>query len=625
MFSALLKSIFPVEIKTKGKPRIELSKGIYSGFCTINKEYINTYCMKSIFYLINLLFFFVGIQSISSQATKPLSENVRLIANKYNKTDFGSTTFVFDPSMDMQEIQTLIDSIHTGQTFPNHEFSENRYALLFKPGTYKLDVKVGYYTHVIGLGNSPEDVVIVGAVRSNSTHGGHVLCNFWRSAENLTVVPTDDRTNTWAVSQAAPLRRVYIKGDLKLHDGPSSGGFMADCKVDGTVFSGSQQQWLSRNTTWQKWEGGVWNMMFIGVDNAPEEDWPEKPFTTIKETPKVREKPYWTYSKKQYCVKVPSMKKNSIGVDWIDLREKTIPISKFYIAKPEVDNSKSINTALKKGRYILFTPGIYYLNESLKIIHSGTVIMGIGMTSLVPVNGNKAIEVADVDGVTVASLLIDAAKIPSEILMQVGEPGSKKRHEANPTFLFDIFFRVGGPHEGSASHCLVINSNDVYVDHAWIWRADHGNGVGWDKNKSANGLIVNGNDVTIYGLFNEHFQEYQTLWNGENGNVYFYQSEMPYDPPTADGWKHNGTYGYASYKIADHVQKHQAWGVGIYNVFYDAPIIVDQAIESPPALESSIYHKVIFWLNGNKDSVVKSIINGKGGSINSSNRRQIMK
>jgi hypothetical protein len=246
------------------------------------------------------------------------------------------------------------------------------------------------------------------------------------------------------------------------------------------------------------------------------------------------------------------------------------------------------------------------------------------MTTLVPEKGNRAIEVADVDGVTIAGLLIDADIIPSEMLAQVGEPGSKKDHYVNPTFLFDLFFRVGGSQVGAASHCLVINSNNVYADHVWLWRADHGTGVGWEKNKCANGLIVNGNNVTIYGLFNEHFQEYQTLWKGENGRVYMYQSEMPYDPPTVDAWKHGATNGYASYKVADQVRNHQAWGIGIYNVFYNAPVIVDQAIETPPEVENGFHHKVIFWLNGNKESVVKSIINGKGGSVSGSNRKETM-
>ncbi|MGB3005549.1 MAG: coagulation factor 5/8 type domain-containing protein [Chitinophagaceae bacterium] len=581
--------------------------------------------MKGLFSIIKLLLFW-GIQNAISQSYTSLTERVRFIADKYNQTLFGKNVFVFDTTMDMKEVQLLIDSIHANQTKRNSEFSRNRYALLFKPGTYKLDVRVGYYMHVMGLGSSPEEVVIVGAVRSNSMHGGHVLTNFWRTAENLTIVPTIDSANTWAVSQAASLRRVYVKGDLKLHDGPSSGGFMANCKIDGTVFSGSQQQWFSRNTEWKKWNGGVWNMMFVGVVNAPEENWPEKPYTAINETPLVREKPYWNYFDGKYFLKIPALKQNTIGINWNNQNgeEKSVSIDEFYIANPDFDNAKTINKALKKGKHILFTPGIYLLEKSLKIKRSGTIIMGFGMSTLVPEKGNKCIEVSDVDGVTIAGLLIDAAIKPSETLMQVGQIGSKKSHEENPAFLFDLFFRVGGPHVGSAANCLQINSNNVCVDHVWLWRADHGVGVGWDKNKSANGLIVNGNNVTIYGLFNEHFQEYQTLWNGEKGRVYFYQSEMPYDPPTVDSWKHGQTYGYASYKVADHVKSHQAWGVGIYNVFYNAPVIVDQAIETPREIENSFYHKVIFWLNGNKESVVKSIINGKGGSVNSSNRKATM-
>jgi hypothetical protein len=313
--------------------------------------------MKNRISFINLLFLFLGIQIGYSQVTKPLSESVKTIAAKYNQTVFGKNTYVFDPTMDMHEIQTLIDSIHAKQVFPTNEFSKNRYALLFKPGTYHLDVRVGYYMHVMGLGNSPEDVIIVGAVRSNSTYGGHVLCNFWRTAENLTIVPAKDSTNTWAVSQAAPLRRVCVKGNLKLSEGASSGGFMADCKIEGTVFSGSQQQWLTRNSVFKRWDGGVWNMVYVGVPNAPEENWPSKPVTVINETPEVREKPYWTYSGENFVLRIPALKKNSIGVDWNDQSKgKTISMDQFYIVKPDADNAKSINKALKKGKHILFTP-----------------------------------------------------------------------------------------------------------------------------------------------------------------------------------------------------------------------------------------------------------------------------
>jgi hypothetical protein len=93
----------------------------------------------------------------------------------------------------------------------------------------------------------------------------------------------------------------------------------------------------------------------------------------------------------------------------------------------------------------------------------------------------------------------------SQTLIQVGEEGSSANHTQNPTALFDVYCRVGGPAPGVATSCLTIHSNDVIVDHTWLWRADHGDGVGWDENKSDTGLIVNGDNVTIYGLFVEHF------------------------------------------------------------------------------------------------------------------------
>jgi hypothetical protein len=574
-----------------------------------------------------LILAFTVIQSGYSQ-TSNLSAGKTIDFKKYNSSLFGENVFVFDAGMDMKEIQVVIDTIFKRQSGRKSEFSKNRYALFFKPGNYKLDIKVDYYMQVAGLGASPEDVQITGAVRSNTIHGSSVLTNFWRSAENLTIIPATDSTNIWGVSQAAPLRRVHVKGNLQLFDkGYASGGFLADSKIDGVVTSGPQQQWFSRNTQWGKWSGGNWNMMFVGVPDAPEEDWPAKPFTTIKETPLIREKPYIIYGKKGYTVIVPNLKKNTIGPSWYGQQNsgKTLSVKNFYIANAGADNSESINNALKKGKNLIFTPGIYYLDNSIKVTRPGTVIMGIGFPSLMPVNGTSAIELADVDGITLCGITIDAGPLRSETLFRVGETGSVKSHESDPSFLYDVFFRVGGPAEGSAKSCMVINSKNVSVDHIWLWRADHGNGVGWSKNMCANGLVVNGDNVTIYGLFNEHFQEYQTLWNGNNGRVYFYQSEMPYDPPTTDSWKHDGINGYASYKVSDNVKSHEAWGIGIYNVFYNAPVIVDNAIETPAYLEEKIHHMIIFWLNGNKESVVKSIINGKGGPVNVTTRKATMK
>ena len=113
---------------------------------------------------------------------------------------------------------------------------------------------------------------------------------------------------------------------------------------------------------------------------------------------------------------------------------------------------------------------------------------------------------------------------------------------------------------------LEVNSSNVIIDNIWAWRADHGNPgtVGWTINTAKHGVIINGDNVVAYGLAVEHFQEYQTIWNGENGIDYFYQSEMPYDPPTQADFSHQGISGFASFKVQDWVRNFQGFGMGVY-------------------------------------------------------------
>ena len=156
--------------------------------------------------------------------------------------------------------------------------------------------------------------------------------------------------------------------------------------------------------------------------------------------------------------------------------------------------------------------------------------------------------------------------------------------------------RVGGATAGTTASCLQINANDVVGDNLWLWRADHGNGVGWTQNACNNGLIVNGDRVTIYGLFVEHHEQYQTLWNGNWGRVYFYQSELPYDPPLAGAWSHDGVNGYASYKVADQVTSHQAYGLGVYAVFINSTnISCFNAIETPTNSQQVNVHDMMMF------------------------------
>ena len=398
----------------------------------------------------------------------------------------------------------------------------------------------------------------------------------------------------------------------------SSGGFLADSVVDGEVVPASQQQWLSRNSKWSRWSNGVWNMVFVGCTNAPEGNFPNPPYTVVKKTPVIREKPYLCVDRAgEYFVFVPALKTDAQGTSWAagHTPGKAVPIDQFYIAQPSTTTAAKINAALADGKNILFTPGIYSLDDSLKVNRPDTILFGLGVPSLVAANGKPIISVADVDGVTIAGLILDAGPVNSPCLLEVGAAGSAADHSANPTFLYDLTVRTGGPMAGKNDVGIAINSNHVVADQIWIWRADHGKGAAWNTNPTKNGLVVNGSDVTIYGLFNEHHEGYETLWNGNGGRVYFYQSEMPYDVPDQASWMSGSVNGYASYKVADTVTSHEAWGVGVYCYFRDAAVKANSAIEAPAVTGHQVHSMTTIWLNGQHGSEISHIINNSGGRV----------
>jgi hypothetical protein len=529
--------------------------------------------------------------------------------------EFGPNVLVFDPSTPAATIQQQIDKVYAVQR--RNEFGPERNAFLFLPGDYRVDVPVGFYTEVIGLGASPDDVRIAGNVHADaSARNNNATTTFWRAAEGFSVTPTGG-VMQWAVSQAVPFRRMHIRGNIVLHQhgGWASGGWMADALIDGNVGAGPQQQWISRNTEWKSWTGANWNMVFVGVPHPPEGDWPQPPYTKVAETPVVREKPFLEVDAAgNYSVRVPSLRTNSVGITWHSgsTPGRSIPISHFYIAHASVDTAATINAQLAKGKDVLFTPGVYELTSAIRVTRPNTVVMGLGFATLKPTHGTAAMTTADRDGIIVAGLLFDAGATQSPVLLEVGPDGSKGGHAKDPISLHDVFFRVGGAGAGRTVANLKINSNDTIVDHTWIWRADHGSGVGWKDNPSANGLVVNGNNVTIYGLFVEHHQEYQVLWNGNGGRTYFYQSEIPYDPPDQRSYAStSGPNGWASYKVADTVTSHEAWGLGIYSVFQHPDVVLSRAIEVPKSPNVRFHHMITVAL-GNLGEI-SNVIDDKGG------------
>ena len=540
--------------------------------------------------------------------------------------DFGSNVKIYDPSVPASTIQSDIDSaFNQWNDNPNAQFGTQRYAFLFKPGTYgRVFANLGFYTDVAGLGKNPDDVTIQGAINVDSgwNYGDekNATQNFWRSVQNLAIEP-ESGTDRWAVSQAAPMRRVHIRGNLTMGpsnqdggQGYSSGGYIADSKVDGTVTSGSQQQWYTRNSSLGSWQGGNWNMVFSGVQGAPANDF-SKSYTTLATTPTTREKPYlYVDSSNRYHVFVPSVGHNTSGITWPNTPGTDIPMRNFYVAHPG-DSAATINQALGQGLNLFFTPGTYRLDQAINVTRADTVVTGIGYPTLVPTAGNAVLKTADVGGVNISNLTVDAGSTNSDQLMTIGTAGSHTDHAADPATVQDVYFRIGSSIQGKATTTLAVNADDTIIDQIWAWRADHGGAAtGWNVNTGATGVLVNGDDVLATGLFVEHYQKHEVQWNGNNGETIFFQNEMPYDVPSQSAWASPTGRGYASYKVADSVTKHTVYGGGVYCFFNSTPsIVADRGFEVPNTAGVSL-HDVLTVSLGDVGSIA-NIVNSTGGSV----------
>lgn len=590
--------------------------------------------MKSTYSLLFLLFAFI-LCSVSINSQSMSDEDI-----------FGPNMYIFSPDDDMNMIRTTINNIHNQMQYA--EFSSNRYAFYFKPGDYTQAglFNIAYYTHIGGLGKLPYDVRLSNVYTPAPLPNNNATCTFWRSAENFTVAGgSTSNMNTWfqwAVSQAAPLRRV--NSEKRAHyqwwyDGWCSGGFTGDCHFNDRAGSWSQQQWYFRNSYVElgskDYSAGGWNLCYQGVEfgagvnmSSHSDNWATSGgdwnnVSRVDKTPIIREKPFLFYGDDgRYKVFRPALRVDSKGTSWkpgnmgdgeiIDL------LDDFYVVKPGT-SAETMNAQLAAGKHLFITPGMYELSEPLFVNNPNTIILGTGYATLIPAstNSTSAIVIGDVSGVTIASLLFDA-HYSSRTLLQIGTKGAVEDHSTNPSLLSDLFFRVGGFRNENVNVdvALEINSSDVIGDHFWIWRADHGKGVGWFRNTSKNGLIVNGHHVTLYGVFNEHFQEYGTVWNGEKGRLYFYQNETPYDVVNQNDYMSNNgtTKGFAQYKVSDDVNYHEAYMLGMYDVFINtqgAKIAVSNSIEIPNSKGVKIHHACNVRISSDNMGGFLSIINGE--------------
>ena len=564
----------------------------------------------------------------------------------------GPNVYVFNPSMAQSTIQATLDAIATQQV-PN-QFGTQRYALLFEPGTYgstadPLVFQVGYYTSVAGLGKDPSDTTIVGQADTfnQCTDGDQTQCfaleNFWRSLSNLTIDAAGGsgctaNTEFWAVSQAAPMRRVEVNGNVTLMDycdgSPdyASGGFIADSSfTGGSVVNGSQQQYITRNSDIDSWSNGVWNQVFCGDPGAPAQSFASNsgdaggpaPYTTLATCPTTREEPYlYTDSAGNYEVFVPSTQTNSSGPSWANgsTPGTSLPLSKFFIVRQSTTVAQ-INIALALGKDLLYTPGVYNVPSTIHVLWPDTKIVGLGFPTLIPTHGNVTMDATPVPGINISGLIFDAGPVTSPSLLNLSGLSALaglKAYTSDPTTIDDVFFRIGGATAGSVKTAFVDNASDSIIDDVWSWRADHGAGAGtWTGDTADTGAQIGGDNVTAYGLAVEHYQKYETVWTGQHGTVIFFQNENPYEVPNQAAWMASPTQdGYPAFYIPKSVTSFQGYGMGVYSFFNQGVAIQNaMAIQAPDKPGVQFHDLLTVFLNGSGG--IQSVINGTGAAVSS--------
>jgi hypothetical protein len=541
------------------------------------------------------------------------------------------------------------------------QFDNQRYAVLFQPGTYgsasnPLIFQVGYYTQVAGLGFMPKDTIINGAIDvfNNLCTAGTSNCNsddnFWRSLSNLTLnvdlpatpptyVPAsgdpfgagcDNSAEMWSASQAAPIRRAVINGSVVFQDycannNFASGGFIADSKVSGSLNFYGNQQFLTRNSSIGAANGcpnGLWNMVYSGVQGAPSPVFTGQcqQNTVLAASPVTEEEPFlYADSSGNYQVFVPAVQHNTSGTSWGSGTEAgtSIPFSRFFVANPAMPAAE-ISAALAQGKNLILSPGVYDLDQAIVAPHPDTVVLGLGLATLVPQRGNAAMVVVRNTGVKVSGLIIDAGPVNSPVLLSVGTPAPG--NASDPDLIQDVYFRIGGAETTttSATVSLLDSASNSIIDNVWAWRADHGNNVGWTANKGDTGLFVTGNNVTAYGLAVEHYQKYEVIWSGQGGTDVFFQNELPYDPPSQSAWMASPTQnGYPAFFVTGNVKSFQGYAMGSYVVFTQTTATLHDAMafQAPKAPGVQFHNVFGVWIVGSGG--LDSIINGTGGPVTS--------
>lgn len=133
-------------------------------------------------------------------------------------------------------------------------------------------------------------------------------------------------------------------------------------------------------------------MVFMGVQGASRSHCGAAPemcaaaVINLDKTPVIAEKPFISIdSSGRYTLNVPGSKRDSSGVD-LSLGQQ-YSFDQVYVASDAKDSAATINAALDSGNHVVLSPGNYKLTEAIVIKNENTVLLGLGLATLIISNG----------------------------------------------------------------------------------------------------------------------------------------------------------------------------------------------------------------------------------------------
>ena len=578
------------------------------------------------------VFLVLGVTSASA-ATRPACSGVTPKAPATDPSNpFGPNVTIFDAS---ESVSTINAALSAHYTSANHEFfflpgsyGDASATPTTATTSNTIDAQVASGSVVAGLGASPCDVVING----NLGIYNDSLAIRPSQLENLTINPIESGdpadTMTWSTSQEATWRRVNLLGNLleaalpyttglclnACAPFPGSGingsgavenGFeIANSNITGDVIDTNGQ-----NTAGVSGQDGnsdpyiqgshIGGAQGFGSDTMFAGDTGSVPATNfgpathsrpagsnvnVKFLPEVRESPFVYYRNGQFYVFDPRAQFARRGYDWRVGRfaGTSLPLSDFYLANSTTDTAATINAALATGEDVLLEPGAYSVSAPLTVPNANEVILGLGEATVTASTNTSTIVVNDaargtiLAGFSANGLAFNATTNTGPYAaeqIEIGNTPHASGSLTDPTTLSDVSTI------SNSTTDELINQNDVLLNQAEIQSNNNGgNGyttTNWPAESSGDyGVIVNGNDVTLEGIWLEHFKMTEATWNGDGGQVIFLENELPLTIPySAAGvqpsfWMENSRFdGYPSLAVSPSVTSFTLTGMQSWSRF----------------------------------------------------------